>query len=133
MKLGSCKTTVSPASLCDATIGLNDCFVEGGFCSQATNILGVCSDDPVGDPPDCSTAEDCEGDTSDPLCTEFACTSSLCVEVPLEVPDSSCFPPDAPVGITIIPTLGQWGMILASIVLGFFAILRLRSRKDSEI
>jgi len=32
-----------------------------------------------------------------------------------------------------VPTMGQWGMVLASVVLGFFAILRLRKLKDSEL
>jgi len=33
----------------------------------------------------------------------------------------------------IIPTMGQWGMVIASVILGFFAIIRLRRIKDSEL
>jgi len=39
-------------------------------------------------------------------------------------------PPSGP--IVIIPTMGQWGMIMATILIGFFAIRMLRNRKDSE-
>jgi len=38
-------------------------------------------------------------------------------------------PPSGP--IVIIPTMSQWGMIFATIILGMFAVLRLR-RKASE-
>jgi len=38
-----------------------------------------------------------------------------------------------PEPIVIIPTMGQWGMIIATILLGFFAIIRLRRIKDSEL
>jgi len=38
-------------------------------------------------------------------------------------------PPSGP--IVIIPTMGQWGMIFAAIILGMFAVIRLR-RKASE-
>jgi len=40
-------------------------------------------------------------------------------------------PPSGP--IVIIPTMGQWGMVIASVILGFFAIIRLRRIKDSEL
>jgi len=41
-------------------------------------------------------------------------------------------PPEPPSGpIVIIPTMGQWGMIFAAIILGMFAVIRLR-RKVSE-
>jgi len=40
-------------------------------------------------------------------------------------------PPSGP--IVIIPTMGQWGMVIASVILGFFAIIRLRRVKDSEL
>ena len=32
---------------------------------------------------------------------------------------------------TIIPTMGQWGMIIASILLGFFAVFAIRRRIKS--
>jgi len=31
-----------------------------------------------------------------------------------------------------VPTMGQWGMILSALLLGFYAVLRLRKRKGSE-
>jgi len=33
--------------------------------------------------------------------------------------------------VTIIPTLGQWGMIIATILLGFFAVFAIRRRIKS--
>jgi len=41
------------------------------------------------------------------------------------------FPPGGDGPLVIIPTLSQWGMIFATIILGMFAVLRLR-RKASE-
>ena len=40
-------------------------------------------------------------------------------------------PPSGPV--VVIPTMGQWGMVIASVILGFFAIIRLRRIKDLEL
>jgi len=34
-------------------------------------------------------------------------------------------------GVVVIPTMTQWGMIFATIILGMFAVIRLR-RKASE-
>jgi len=46
--------------------------------------------------------------------------------------DAAVVPPQLTPGpIVIIPTLSQWGMIFATIILGMFAVLRLR-RKASE-
>ena len=33
--------------------------------------------------------------------------------------------------VTIIPTMGQWGMIIATILLGFFAVFAIRIRIKS--
>ena len=33
--------------------------------------------------------------------------------------------------VTIIPTMGQWGMIIATILLGFFAVFAIRRRIKS--
>jgi len=53
---------------------------------------------------------------------------SICPCVAVAPPSA---PPSGP--IAIIPTMGQWGMIIASVILGFFAIIRLRRIKDSEL
>lgn len=48
----------------------------------------------------------------------------------MECSEISC-PFDEPSGPTVIvPTMGQWGMILATIILGLFAVLRLRKRTE---
>ena len=42
-------------------------------------------------------------------------------------------PQPAPTAPTVIvPTMGQWGMIFSALLLGFYAVLRLRKRKGSE-
>jgi len=46
--------------------------------------------------------------------------------------DICLIPFTPPVQTIIIPTMGQWGMIFATVLLGFFAIRMLRNRKDSE-
>jgi hypothetical protein len=51
---------------------------------------------------------------TDGLITQFVCGEA---------------PPSGPV--VIIPTMSEWGMIFATIILGMFAVLRLR-RKVSE-
>lgn len=33
--------------------------------------------------------------------------------------------------VSIVPTMGQWGMIMAAILLGFFAVLKLRRRIET--
>lgn len=37
-----------------------------------------------------------------------------------------------PAPTVIVPTMGQWGMIFSALLLGFYAVLRLRKRKGSE-
>jgi len=42
-------------------------------------------------------------------------------------------PQPAPTAPTVIvPTMGQWGMIFSALLLGFYAVFRLRKRKGSE-
>ena len=48
----------------------------------------------------------------------------------VECIDAIAFGP-TPGPIVIIPTMGQWGMIIATILLGFFAIAALRKRRES--
>jgi len=40
-------------------------------------------------------------------------------------------PPEETGPVVIIPTMGQWGMIIATIFLGFFAVVALRRRIKS--
>ncbi len=41
--------------------------------------------------------------------------------------------PDIPQGPTVIvPTLSEWGMIFIALMIGFYAVLSLRTKKDSE-
>ena len=37
-----------------------------------------------------------------------------------------------PAPTVIVPTMGQWGMIFSALLLGFYAVFRLRKRKGSE-
>ncbi len=68
----------------------------------------------------------CEDGTSLTCTAEFQGADTLCSNI-------EC-PQPAPSGPTVIvPTMGQWGMIFTAIILGLFAIQRLRSVKDSEL
>lgn len=44
--------------------------------------------------------------------------------------EGECPEPEAE-GTVVIPTMGQWGMIVATILLGFLAVLKLRRRTES--
>jgi len=70
----------------------------------------------------CLSDGSCEDGTSLTCAADFQGAETTCsnVECPLPVPT---------VGV---PTMGQWGMIIATILLGFFAVRMLRNRKDSE-
>lgn len=102
------------------------CFIKGFTCFQVTNNTGECR--PAGAGAECEVASTCPD--PDPTCLTPVCESGTCGLV--ATGDPSCLVLSLPPA-TVIPTLGQWGMIAATVLLGFFAILRLRSRKDSEI
>ncbi len=41
--------------------------------------------------------------------------------------------PDIPQSPTVIvPTLNEWGLIFTAFIIGFYAVLRLRTKKDSK-
>ena len=128
---GSCKT-VTTAENCDGTQDLNGCFVPGAVCFQDTNVEGTCGEAP--DDPDCTANADCgpggEFDDDD-ICTVDTCEANgVCSHV-FDGSIPSCV--DDPLVVTVIPTMGQWGMIIAAVFLGIFAIIRIRSMKDSEL
>ena len=75
--------------------------VEFGFCDEENDT--------------------CPGVPNDSNCAE----GEIC-----ELATGNCIePPSGP--IVIIPTMGQWGMIFASIILGIFAVVALRRRIKS--
>lgn len=65
----------------------------------------------------------CEDGTSLTCAAAFQGADTTCSNV-------ECPQPAPPV---IVPTMGQWAMVLAAMVLGLFGILRLRNIKDSEL
>jgi len=84
-----------------------------------------------GPEPDCIEDADC---TTEVICFDGTCPAGVCVFKFDETNDPSCETAERAAGpVTIIPTMGQWGMIIAAAFLGIFAIIRLRSRKDSEL
>jgi len=111
-----------------------DCYIEGDFCVQIANNRGQCGPPATATPtptatpaPICVVDADCDDGE---VCTTDTCNLvQVCESVFDEANDPSC----APAAISIIPTMGQWGMIIATILLGFFAVRMLRNRKDSEI
>ncbi len=63
-----------------------------------------------------------------PICAEIECGDQP-TPTPTPPPDG----PEEPTGpIVIIPTIGQWGIVIASLILGLYAVIRLRNIKDSE-
>ena len=98
--------------------------------SEATEF---CGDECVSEPPP-PTGACCIEDDSCVVGTEAGCEGEGGV---YQDDDSVCEPNpcvEPPSGPTvIIPTMGQWGMIIASVILGFFAIIRLRRIKDLEL
>ena len=100
------------------------CFIEGLTCLQVSNSKGECV--PAGDP-DCEVVENCDTHP-DPDCFDRVCEAAVCGFV--ATGDPSC---ESAGPVAIIPTMGQWGMIIAAVFLGIFAIIRLRSIKDSEL
>ena len=75
---------------------------DSEICGESEQFCNICSDLYVQDGP-------CEW------------TGTSCIQVPMATPE-----PSGP--IVIIPTMGQWGMLFVTLLLGLFAVLRLRSR-----
>ena len=94
----------------------------GGFCSA----LSAC---PPGVVDGCVTRNDSCDEEND-VCVDFP-DDSQCAEGEIcDIDTGDCItPPSGP--IVIIPTMGQWGMIIATIFLGFFAVFALRRRTES--
>ena len=89
------------------------------FGIDANAGANICNTSPCVDQVDCEDIVRCAigGDSS-----KLACSwcGTFCAD--------SC-PTTGPV--TIIPTMGQWGMIIATILLGFFAVFAIRRRIKS--
>ena len=64
----------------------------------------------------------CEDGTSISCAADFQGAQTNCSSV--ECPQ--------PAPTVIVPTMGQWGMIFSALLLGFYAVFRLRKRKGSE-
>ncbi|HSG31787.1 MAG TPA: hypothetical protein VLB82_09600 [Thermodesulfobacteriota bacterium] len=146
----SCQNDGTSITQCNGTINPGDdicggpnkervnCYIEGDFCTQIANNRGVCGDAPPPTPtpdpsitptppaPVCTTNDDCD-DLE--LCTIDTCVDeSFCTSV-----FDESIAPECEQSSVIIPTMGQWGMLLATIVLGIFAVISMRSKKDSEL
>jgi len=121
---------------------------DADFVTSSSGLVTVfiCGEPPPTPTPEptgaCCTGENNETCTPDVIecgCVgEFfqdtSCEPNPCIEPPPLTPTPTPEPtPPPPVQTIIIPTMGQWGMIIATILLGFFAIRMLRNRKDSEI
>jgi len=71
------------------------------------------------------TEEDCEGEGGVYQDDDSVCEPNPCIE---PTPEATPIP-IAPV--VIIPTMGQWGIIFMSLILGFLAVIALRKRIKS--
>lgn len=138
-----CMDAITPGACCSTT---EECsvvnFVEcesGGGISRAPGT--DCEPDPcvidgVGDC--CSEhgttgCEDSECQSTvcdiDPFCC-FVEWDNICVEEAEDLCGDLCAVSGP---VAVVPTMGQWGMVIASIILGFFAVIRLWRIRDSEI
>jgi len=99
----------------DLVQGLVTQFVCGepptGACCEEFEVTDVC---------EVLTEDECGEGGGTYIGDGVSCEPNPCVEEG---------PPSGP--IAIIPTMGQWGMIIASVILGFFAIIALRKRTES--
>ena len=100
----------TPFSMCNN----GTCVTQGLGCPAAIEgcvEFGFCDEE----------NDTCPGVPNDSLCAE----GEIC-----ELATGNCIElPSGP--IVIIPTMGQWGMIFASIILGIFAVVALRRRIKS--
>jgi len=124
---GPCQTDQQGSGSCGGFNPTNvGCFIEGFECLQVANNVGECQQ---ASGSGCDVAEECPV-SNDPTCFDRVCENQSCGFV--ATGDSSC-EAITPGPTTIIPTMGQWGMIIAAFALGIFAIIRLRSVKDSKL
>ena len=123
----SCDGTIY--ELADFELCEDDCFAIGAVCVQGGSG-GSCEFPPSGI--DCTVAsEDCgELSISDEDCFTAGCALSSCVESPLEEQPDSCSETETAGPTVIVPTMSQWGMIFASLILGIAAVITLRRRTE---
>ena len=99
--------------------GGTECWWDGDFCR---NPGACCFTNPPSTTPECVVISgfNCENEFSG----EYFGDDSTCVEI-------TCGEPEPPAGPSfIVPTMGQWGMILASIILGAIGILGIMREKN---
>jgi hypothetical protein len=115
-----------------------ECSLSGGsYQGDGILCIGPCSPTPTPTPP-ASTGACCFPEGFGRICSvegEEECNSidgAIFQGLGTECAEIECPTQEEPSGpITIIPTMGQWGMILATIILGLFAVLKLRRRTES--
>jgi len=124
----------------------DNCFVSGAVCFQYDNSVAGCLPAPPTPtptptptvtpsvtptpPPPCFPNENCE---TEDICFVGECNVSgnFCVFSPN--PEEADNPVCNPAPTAVVPTLSQWGMIIAVLVIGFFAVIRLWIKRDSDI
>ena len=138
--MGACCTNY-PSGDCDVTTSMDCQNIEGdGFFEGET-----CEPNPCEAPPD-STGDCCmdtvEGDTTG--CNDSECEATVCAQdgfcclvdwdsICISEAESLCGNlcsggPSGP--IAVVPTMGQWGMIISTVLLGFFAVIALRRKRE---
>jgi len=115
-----------------------DCEPSGDVCTPNICESNVCVPDPIPDccdaDSDCADADECTIDVCVNPGPESSCSNDFDVEDDVcfcslseNEFDPRCFT-EGP--LVIIPTMGQWGMILATILLGLFAVIAIRRRTE---
>lgn len=133
-QVGACPDIIEDPSLCGGEGGERGCFVPGAVCFQDDVNTGICGEPPA--EPECEEDADCqegEGGFDADICTDDFCSEAgVCASVFDGTNDPELCVPPTPVA-AVVPTLSQWGIIIATIVIGFFAVMMLWKKRDSEI
>ena len=132
---GACCINV-PSGECITADSEPECNMEGGFFFASS----TCAENPCDEPTD-STGDCCVDSTAGnnsgceiAVCQEeaFCCLvfwDDSCVEKAQQLCGSTCNG-ETPGPQVIVPTMGQWGVVITTILLGIFALIELRKRKQ---
>ena len=143
---GACCINV-PSGECITADSEPQCNMQGGFffasetcaenpCDEPTDSTGdCCVDSTAGGMPTFTTGcnnSECEL----AVCQEdaFCCLvfwDNQCVDEAQQLCGSLC-PGGTPGPQFVVPTMGQWGMITVTVLLGFFAVITLRRKKQDN-
>ncbi len=139
--IGACCLN-SELGICEE-LSLDECVLSGDLGFGWSDELSCEPDTCI---PDTQGNEDCCTEHSSTACENLECSQTICeidpyccifewddicVDEANELCGDLC--PDIPQGpIVIVPTLNEWGLIFTALIIGIYAVLRLKTKKGSE-